>query len=121
MPSTTRSRSYSSRFARIAAAATVLATLAACAGADADAGVLTEDGATVVRYQGSSGSVTFPELAADLGYLEDIELEWVGDTTSGPQDIQSAATGQTDVGSAFNGAVVKLATASAGINGPPHR
>ena len=115
MSSTTRLRSPSSWFARTVAAAAALVTLAACAGGDADAGVLTEDGATVVRYQGSSGSVTFPELAADLGYLEDVELEWVGDTTSGPQDIQSAATGQTDVGSAFNGAVVKLATASAGI------
>jgi ABC-type nitrate/sulfonate/bicarbonate transport system substrate-binding protein len=38
-----------------------------------------------------------------------VKLEWVGNTISGPQDIQSAATGQTDFGGAFNGAVVKLA------------
>ncbi|MFE1230381.1 ABC transporter substrate-binding protein [Streptomyces sp. NPDC059442] len=62
-----------------------------------------------LRYQGWAGQVTLPELAADLGYLEDVKLEWVGNTISGPQDIQSAATGQTDFGGAFNGAVVKLA------------
>ncbi|QKW09065.1 ABC transporter substrate-binding protein [Streptomyces sp. NA04227] len=67
-----------------------------------------------LRYQGWAGQVTLPELAADLGYLEDVKLDWVGNTTSGPQDIQSAATGQTDFGGAFNGAVVKLAA-----NGAP--
>lgn len=118
MPSASRQTSGSSRSSwsvRAALAASALLVLTACAGTDADAGTVSEDGRTLVRYQGSSGSVTFPELAADLGYLEDVELDWVGDTTSGPQDIQSAATGETDVGSAFNGAVVKLATASAGI------
>jgi ABC-type nitrate/sulfonate/bicarbonate transport system substrate-binding protein len=68
-----------------------------------------------LRYQGSVGAVTLPELAADLGYLGDVKLEWVGNTISGPQDIQSAATGQTDFGGAFNGAVVKLAAAGAPI------
>ena len=68
-----------------------------------------------VKYQGSSGSVTLPELAADLGYLQDLKLDWVGDTTSGPQDIQSAATRQTAFGGAFNGAVVKLIAAGAPI------
>ncbi|MFJ9808658.1 ABC transporter substrate-binding protein [Streptomyces sp. NPDC101158] len=62
-----------------------------------------------LRYQGWAGQVTLPELAEDLGYLEDVKLEWIGNTISGPQDIQSAATGQTDFGGAFNGAVVKLA------------
>lgn len=75
----------------------------------------TADGRTIVRYQGWSGDVLFHELAADLGYFEKIQLEWVGDTTSGPQDIQSAATGETEVGSAFNGAVVKLNAAGAPI------
>jgi ABC-type nitrate/sulfonate/bicarbonate transport system substrate-binding protein len=70
---------------------------------------------TRVRYQGSAGSVTPPELAADLGYLGPVTLDWVGNTTSGPQDIQSAATGQTDVGGAFNGAVAKLHAAGAPI------
>ncbi|WP_459547715.1 ABC transporter substrate-binding protein [Nocardia sp. X0981] len=75
----------------------------------------TADGRAVLRYQGWSGDVGFHELAADLGYFEKIQLEWVGDTTSGPQDIQSAATGQVEFGSAFNGAVVKLNAAGAPI------
>ncbi|MGW0810207.1 ABC transporter substrate-binding protein [Nonomuraea sp. NPDC002799] len=68
-----------------------------------------------LRYQGAAGSVTYPELAAELGYLGDLKLKWVGNTTSGPQDIQSAATGQTDFGGAFNGAIVKLKAAKAPI------
>ncbi|WP_030769080.1 MULTISPECIES: ABC transporter substrate-binding protein [unclassified Streptomyces] len=68
-----------------------------------------------LKYQGSVGAVTLPELAADLGYLEDVRLEWVGNTISGPQDIQSAATGQTHFGGAFNGAIVKLASSKAPI------
>ncbi|MFI8426083.1 ABC transporter substrate-binding protein [Streptomyces sp. NPDC085479] len=68
-----------------------------------------------LKYQGAVGAVTLPELAADLGYFEDITLEWIGNTTSGPQDIQAAATGQTHFGSAFNGAVIKLAAGKAPI------
>ncbi|MFD7553949.1 MULTISPECIES: ABC transporter substrate-binding protein [unclassified Streptomyces] len=68
-----------------------------------------------LKYQGAVGSVSLPELAADLGHLEDLKLEWVGNTISGPQDIQSAATGQTHFGSAFNGAVIKLAAGNAPI------
>ncbi|MFJ3725465.1 ABC transporter substrate-binding protein [Streptomyces sp. NPDC090045] len=68
-----------------------------------------------LKYQGSVGAVTLPELAADLGYLGDLKLEWVGNTISGPQDIQSAATGQTHFGGAFNGAIVKLASSKAPI------
>ena len=70
---------------------------------------------STLRYQGSVGQVTPPELAADLGHLEDLKLEWVGNTISGPQDIQSAASGQTDFGGAFNGAVVKLSSRKAPV------
>ncbi|MFJ9766814.1 ABC transporter substrate-binding protein [Streptomyces erythrochromogenes] len=70
---------------------------------------------TTLKYQGSVGAVTLPELAADLGYLGDVKLEWIGNTISGPQDIQSAATGQIHFGGAFNGAVVKLAASKAPI------
>ncbi|MFD0265953.1 ABC transporter substrate-binding protein [Streptomyces sp. NPDC127106] len=70
---------------------------------------------TTLKYQGSVGAVTLPELAADLGHLGNLELEWVGNTISGPQDIQSAATGQIHFGGAFNGAVVKLAASKAPI------
>lgn len=68
-----------------------------------------------LRYQGAAGQVTLPELAEDLGYLEDVKLKWVGNTISGPQDIQSAATDQVDFGGAFNGAVVKLAANKAPV------
>lgn len=98
----------------------VLSALALTAAGAAAAGCGTAGGATrgkttTLRYQGSAGQVTLPELAQDLGYLGPVTLKWVGDTISGPQDIQSAATGQTDVGGAFNGAVVKLVQAGAPI------
>lgn len=70
---------------------------------------------TKIRYQGTAGAVIPAELAADLGYLGDVTLEWSGNTTSGPQDIQSVATGQTDVGGAFNGSVAKLKAQGAQI------
>ncbi|MFF9362406.1 ABC transporter substrate-binding protein [Streptomyces griseoluteus] len=74
-----------------------------------------KDQTKTLRYQGWAGQVTLPELAEDLGYLEDVKLKWIGNTISGPQDIQSAATGQVDFGGAFNGAVVKLAANNAPI------
>src|SRR2546423_549473 len=69
---------------------------------------------TKLRYQGSAGAVTPAELAADLGYLGPVALEWVGDTTSGPQDIQAAATGQIDVGG-LGGIIRDKALAAGGI------
>lgn len=68
-----------------------------------------------LRYQGFTGQVTFPELAEDLGLLAPIKLKYVGNTISGPQDIQSVVTGDTDYGGAFNGAVIKLIAAKAPI------
>jgi ABC-type nitrate/sulfonate/bicarbonate transport system substrate-binding protein len=68
-----------------------------------------------VRYQGWASRVTFPELAEDLGYLAPIRLKWVGNTFSGPQDIQAAVTGDTDVGGAFNSAIERLVAAGAPI------
>lgn len=68
-----------------------------------------------LRYQGTVGAVTFPELAEDLGYLAPVKLKWIGNTISGPQDIQTVATGQADFGGAFNGAIIKLVSAGAPI------
>ncbi|WP_407669658.1 ABC transporter substrate-binding protein [Paenibacillus kobensis] len=68
-----------------------------------------------LRYQGSVGSVTYPELAEELGYLAPLKLKWIGNTISGPQDIQTAATGQSDFGGAFNGAIIKLISAGAPV------
>ena len=63
---------------------------------------------TDIRYQGWAGQVIWIELAEDLGYLAPLKAKWVGNTISGPQDIQSVVTGDVDFGGAFNGAVVKL-------------
>lgn len=68
-----------------------------------------------LRYQGWSGRVLYPELAEDLGYLAPVKLNWIGNTTSGPQDIQATVTGDIDFGGAFNGSILKLAAAKAPI------
>jgi ABC-type nitrate/sulfonate/bicarbonate transport system substrate-binding protein len=72
-------------------------------------------GKTEIRYQGWAGQVTFPELAEDLGYLAPLKLKWVGNTISGPQDIQTVVTGDVDIGGAFYGAIIKLINAKAPI------
>ncbi|MET9391258.1 ABC transporter substrate-binding protein [Streptomyces sp. NPDC006624] len=92
-----------------------LSAVAVSCGTTATGAPAGESGTRTLRYQGWAGQVILPELAEDLGYLEDVKLEWVGNTISGPQDIQSAATGQTDFGGAFNGAVVKLAANNAPV------
>ncbi|MFD0372952.1 ABC transporter substrate-binding protein [Streptomyces sp. NPDC127114] len=92
-----------------------LSAVAVGCGTAAGSGGSAKGGTKTLRYQGWTGQVIPAELAQDLGYLKDLELEWVGNTISGPQDIQSAATGQTDFGGAFNGAVVKLAAGGAPI------
>src|SRR5690606_12628924 len=71
----------------------------------ASAGAGGED--KVLQYQGSPGNASFPELAYDLGYLGDLTLDNVSNATGGPESIQLTATGDTDFGSAFNGAIVK--------------
>jgi ABC-type nitrate/sulfonate/bicarbonate transport system substrate-binding protein len=68
-----------------------------------------------LRYQGWASKVLYPELAEDLGYLAPIRLKWVGNTISGPQDIQAAVTGDVDFGGAFNGSIVKLVAAHAPV------
>ncbi|WP_068270547.1 ABC transporter substrate-binding protein, partial [Aldersonia kunmingensis] len=106
-------RRRSRRLIGVVAALLAVTSLAtACGSSDEET---TADGKTVLRYQGWSGQVIYPELAASLGYFDKVELKWVGDTTSGPQDIQSAATGQTEFGGAFNGAVTKLVAAGSPI------
>ncbi|NED50803.1 ABC transporter substrate-binding protein [Micromonospora aurantiaca] len=106
MPST-----RSPRRALTAAVALLALTTATACGADAAGGAQTKE----LRYQGSVGQVTLPELAADLGYLGDVRLNWIGNVTGGPADIQATATGQSDFGGAFNGAIVKLQAANAPI------
>ncbi|MGY1745416.1 ABC transporter substrate-binding protein [Blastococcus sp. SYSU D00695] len=94
------------------AAAALVVGLTACGGGDDRTAA---DGTVTLRYQGWANQVTLPELAEHLGYLDGVHLEWVGNTTSGPQDIQAAASGAVDVGGAFDGAVAKLATSGAPV------
>ncbi|REK75048.1 ABC transporter substrate-binding protein [Paenibacillus paeoniae] len=94
-------------------------TLSACGGKSDSAVSASTSGekleVTELRYQGSVGAVTFPELAEDLGYLAPLKLKFIGNTISGPQDIQAVVTGDTEFGGAFNGAIVKLIAAKAPI------
>ncbi|WP_410604140.1 ABC transporter substrate-binding protein [Amycolatopsis sp. lyj-90] len=101
----------------LAAAAVLLAgvALSGCGASASPAGAAGQPEKLELRYQGSANNVTFPELAEDLGYFGPVKLKWVGNTISGPQDIQSAATDQTDFGGAFTGAVAKLVDAGAPI------
>lgn len=78
--------------------------------ARADAGEAFE-----LRYMSAPGIVSPIELAEDLGYLAPLKLNYVSSTTSGPQSIQAVVTGDVDVGSAFNGAILKLIAAGAPI------
>lgn len=68
-----------------------------------------------LRYQGWNSLVLYPELAEALGYLAPVRLKWIGNTISGPQDIQATVTGDVDFGGAFNGSIVKLHAARAPI------
>jgi len=103
----------------VAAAVAVSLVVSGCGGpASAQSPAGNTPGApevTELRYEGSANNVSLPELAEDLGYLGDVKLNWVGNTTSGPASIQSAATGATDFGGAFSGAVVKLIEAGAPV------
>lgn len=95
----------------------LLALLVSCSSAKSSeqSSSSTQPEALKLRHQSGVGQVWFPELAADLGYLEPIQLEYVGNTISGPQDIQTVVTGDSDYGLAFNGAIIKLAAAQAPI------
>jgi ABC-type nitrate/sulfonate/bicarbonate transport system substrate-binding protein len=99
----------------LALAALAATGLSACGTGGKAAAAPGQPETTELRYQGWANTVTLPELADDLGYLGSVKLKWVGSTISGPQDIQSAATGQTDFGGAFAGAVVKLIEAGAPV------
>ncbi|SDX72388.1 ABC transporter substrate-binding protein [Paenibacillus sp. CF384] len=114
-------KSYFARKSALTAFTLLIASslvLTGCNEKDASATGKTGDGdleVSELRYQGSVGAVTFSELAEDLGYLAPLKLNYIGNTISGPQDIQSVVTGDTDYGGAFNGAIVKLLAAKAPI------
>lgn len=64
-----------------------------------------------LRYQSLPDHVLYPELAEDLGFLAPLKLRSVGTTYSGPQDVQSTATNDTDFSLAFNGVIAKMVAA----------
>lgn len=64
-----------------------------------------------LRYQSYPGLVSLPELAEDLGYLDNVKLDYVGTVQGGPQDLLTLVSGDVDFASAFNGAVVKVIAA----------
>jgi len=103
---------------RKAAATLLLAPallLASCTASAHGTDLKNSDGTVNVRYEGAANTVTLIELAQALGYLEGIKLEWVGNNSSGPLSIQNTATGETDIGGAFSGAVVKLQEAGSSV------
>ncbi len=51
-----------------------------------------------IRYLSSSAVIEPYEFAAELGYLEGMNITRLGSNTGGPEDIISVATGSTDVG-----------------------
>ena len=87
--------------------ATLTATLLLTACGDEQAGTKANEQDTVIQYNSSPGSVILPELAYELGYLDGLTLEDIGPSTGGPESIQLTSIGETDVGSAFNGAIIK--------------
>lgn len=100
---------------QVIAAALVVVGASACSRHGADATTSGTYETLELRHQGNTGIVSFPELAEDLGYLAPIKLKYIGNTTSGPQDIQTVVTGDADFGVAFNGAILKLIAARAPI------
>lgn len=88
--------------------AAVLST-ALVMGCSADASTA-EDGTVTIRYQNLSGTANLAVVADALGLLEGIELERVGEAQGGPESLQNLATKQVDMGTAFNGAIIKVAS-----------
>ncbi|MDR1423556.1 MAG: ABC transporter substrate-binding protein [Azoarcus sp.] len=93
--------------------------LAGCAKDDAPV-ARTPDGTlleqTQIRYLGAAGYVDVLELAADLGYLDPLRLEYVGISQGGPQGIQTLLSGDVDISSSsFNSAIVKVVASGAPV------
>lgn len=94
---------------RLAAALTVIALAGGTAACGSSEGAeTTADGKTVIRYLGSAGSISLPEIAQALGFLDDFELKYVGETTGGPESLRALATDQVDIANSFQGAITKV-------------
>lgn len=82
--------------------------LSACS--EKKASTVNKENGPVLRYQQWKNTVEPADLAFDLGYLDDVQFEIVGDYKGGPESIQLTATGEIDFGYAFNGAFVRSAS-----------
>ena len=100
---------------RLRAAVAVLALVAGTAACGSSGAQTTSDGRTVIRYQTSPGAVSLPEIAAELGYFEKIELKLVGETTGGPESLRALSTNQVDIANAFQGAIAKVISSGAPV------
>lgn len=106
-------------FSLFVALFSVSVLLAGCAKND-DSAARTPDGTvleqTQVRYLGAAGYVDLLELAADLGYLDPLKLEYAGISQGGPQGIQALLSGDVDISSSsFNSAIVKVVASGAPV------
>lgn len=101
---------------RLQAAVTVLALAAGASACGASGAETTADGKTIVRYQSSAGAVSLPEVASELGYLKNIELKLVGESTGGPESLRALSTDQIDIASGpFQGAIAKVVATGAPV------
>jgi ABC-type nitrate/sulfonate/bicarbonate transport system substrate-binding protein len=94
----------------LAAAAASIAVVAGATACGSSEAATNADGTTTIRYQSYIGMLNLPELADALGYLDDFELDRVGDVQGGPEGLRAVATDQVDYAGAFNGAIAKVAS-----------
>ncbi|WP_068399907.1 ABC transporter substrate-binding protein [Kribbia dieselivorans] len=101
----------------LAAATTAAGVLAACGGGASAGGGADDPAQTTIRYQASPGMADTVEVAAALGYLDPLKVEYVGDVQGGPEALRALATDQVDIGGAFNGAIAKAVATGVPIKG----
>jgi ABC-type nitrate/sulfonate/bicarbonate transport system substrate-binding protein len=95
-----------------AAAITLIAGACSAPGtagnAEAVAGPTVPDGqVTTLKYTNIVNVLNFPELAAKLGYLGNIQLERVGTYANPTQSVQDTSTGAVSFGAANNGTILQ--------------
>lgn len=97
---------FSQRTVALASVAMMSTSLVmGCAATSATEGAET----TTIRYQAGAGLLNHLELADALGYLDGLELDWVGSARGGPEMLQSLATDQVDIAvGPFHGATAKV-------------
>ncbi len=106
-----QNHNWKSHLARVSAVIAMSGLLIACTKPAVETSSSTPEGLESLefKYLGSAGIVTPLELAEDLGYLAPVKLSYQGVSTGGPQGIQSALSGDSDISSpSFAGSAVKM-------------